>query len=256
MLEFQERLQISIYLNHENRKRAAHCDTILKPSPLPDALDLIMTKALIFDLDNCLAAAKEVGEELFEPAFDAIRLANRGDVSDEALEQAFAEMWRHPLDWVAARYGFSEAMLAAGWRVFVEMEVSCPMYGYSDLAVLAELSVQRFLVTSGFRRLQESKIVALKLAPLFTALYVDAIDEPDRRGKQALFERILKDYGLTPAEVLIVGDNADSELAAGNRLGIRTVQTLRPDVPRATNATFYIHSLAELKELLNQHSAG
>ena len=209
------------------------------------------TKALVFDLDNCLAAAKEVGEELFAPAFDAIRQANRGDVSDQVLEEAFADMWRHPLDWVAAKHGFSEAMLAAGWRVLAATEVSRPMYGYGDLAVLAELPAQRFLVTSGFRRLQESKIAALKLAPLFTALYVDAIDEPDRLGKQGLFERLLSDYGFTPEEVLIVGDNADSEIAAGNRLGIRTVQTLRPEVVRASNATFYIHSLGELKELLS-----
>jgi putative hydrolase of the HAD superfamily len=213
-----------------------------------------MTKGLIFDLDNCLAAAREVGEELYEPAFDAIRQANQGTVPNDALEQAFADVWRHPLDWVAARYGFSEAMLAAGWRVFARMEVTHPMEGYGDLATLPELSGKRFLVTAGFRRLQESKIKALKLAPLFTALDVDAIDEPDRLGKQGLFEQILREHQLTPAEVLVVGDNADSEIAAGNRLGIRTVQTLRPGVPQASNATFHIHSLAELKELLRHRT--
>jgi len=88
-----------------------------------------MTKALIFDLDNCLAPANEVGEELFEPAFDAIRRANHGTVSNEALELAFADAWRHPLDWVAVKYSFSEAMLAAGWRVFVALEVARPMHG-------------------------------------------------------------------------------------------------------------------------------
>jgi FMN phosphatase YigB (HAD superfamily) len=209
-----------------------------------------MTKALIFDLDNCLAPANEVGEELFEPAFDAIRRANHGTVSNEALQLAFADAWRHPLDWVAAKYSFSEAMLAAGWRVFVGMEVARPMQGYGDLPILAELPAQRFLVTSGFRRLQESKIKALNLAPFFTALYVDAIDEPDRLGKQGVFERILTDYDLTSAEVLVVGDNPDSEIRAGNHLGMRTVQTLRPGVPRASNATFYIHSLSELRTLL------
>ena len=106
-------------------------------------------------------------------------------------------------------------------------------------------------MTSGFRRLQESKIKALKLDSLFTAAYVDAIDEPGRLGKEALFQRILEEYQFSPAEVLIVGDSADSEIAAGNRLGINTVQTLRPGVPRANNATFYIDSLAELKELLS-----
>jgi hypothetical protein len=109
-----------------------------------------MIKALIFDLDNCLAAASEVGGDLYEPAFDAIRQANRGEVSGEAMERAFADVWRHPLDWVATQYGFSEAMVAAGWRVFLKMEVTRPMSGYEDLAVLSELPVQCFLVTSGF----------------------------------------------------------------------------------------------------------
>lgn len=208
-----------------------------------------MPKALILDLDNCIAPAREVGEDLYEPAFAAIRQANAGHISDATLEEAFADIWRHPLDWVAARHGFSEAMRNAAWQVFITMEVGRPMHGYGDLGALAELPVQRFLVTSGFRRLQESKIKALQLAPLFTACFVDAIDEPDRLGKQGLFEQILKDYGLIAAEVLVIGDNADSEIAVGNRLGIQTVQTLRPDVPRANNAKFHIHSFADLKAL-------
>lgn len=209
-----------------------------------------MIKALIFDLDNCLAAANEVGEQLFAPAFDAIRRANHDILSEELLSEAFADCWRHPLDWVATKYGFSEAMLAAGWKVFATTEVKEPMYGYGDLALLSELSVRRFLVTSGFRRLQKSKIKALGLERLFTAIYVDAIDEPSRKGKQGLFEHILDTYQLRPTEVLVVGDNPDSEIEAGNRLGMRTVQTLRAGVPRADNATFYIYSLSELKQLL------
>ena len=48
-----------------------------------------MIKALIFDLDNCLAAATEVGEDLYESAFCAMRNANDGDLSKEKLRQAF-----------------------------------------------------------------------------------------------------------------------------------------------------------------------
>lgn len=213
-----------------------------------------MIKALIFDLDNCLAAATEVGEALFEPAFAAIRQANRGHVSDDTLLQAFAAMWHHPMDWVATHFGFSAEMREAGWQMLASTEVRGPMRGYNDLAILGELPAQRFLVTSGFRRLQESKIRALRLVPLFTACYVDAIDEPDRFGKRRLFEQILNEYGVRREEVLIVGDNAESEIAAGNRLGIRTVQTLRPGVSRARNATFHIRSLPELKPLLGQLS--
>lgn len=211
-----------------------------------------MTKALIFDLDNCLAAASEVGEALFEPTFEAIRQANRGTVSEEVLRRALADAWRYPLDWVAVQYGFSEAMLAAGKQSFATVEVREPMVGYGDLATLAELPVARFLVTSGFRRLQESKIKALNAEGLFTAIFIDALDEPGRLGKHGLFQKILADYALAPDEVLVVGDSAESEIAAGNRLGIATVQTLRPGVPHAANATFHIHSLTELKPLLKR----
>ena len=125
-------------------------------------------------------------------------------------------------------------MLAAGWQVFATLEVTQPMQGYGDLEILPALSAERFLVMSGFRRLQQSKIRALRLAPCFTAIAVDAIDEPNRLGKQKLFELILDTYHLQPKEVLVVGDNPESEMAAGNRLGIQTVQMRIP----ANSATY------------------
>ena len=209
-----------------------------------------MIRALIFDLDNCLAAANEVGEHLFEPAFEAIRNANRGTLSAEELKEAFFECWRHPLDFVADKYGFSQAMLAAAWKAFSHTRVATPMKGYGDLAVLGELSADLYLVTSGFRRLQESKIKALNFEHLFAGIYIDAIDESDRKGKQGLFESILRAKQLKPEEVLVVGDNPDSEIEAGNKLGMKTIQILRPGVPRADNATYYIQTLTELKALL------
>jgi hypothetical protein len=147
-----------------------------------------MKKAVILDLDNCLAAASAVGQELFKPAFDAIRKANCGKLCEDRLRQAFEDVWRHPLDWVARHYKFSDEMLAAAWSVFTRLEVGRAMHGYGDLAVLAELTVQRFLVTSGFRRLQESKIRALDIRHHFAAIFIDAIDEPGRIGKLGLFQ--------------------------------------------------------------------
>ena len=126
------------------------------------------------------------------------------------------------------------------------------MKGYCDIETLADLPAQRCLVTSGFKRLQDSKIKSLRLEPFFSSTYVDAIDYPNRVGKLGLFARILRDYELAPSEVLVVGDNADSEIKAGIQRRIQTVQTLRPGVPKAANATFYVHSLGELKELLDR----
>ena len=214
-----------------------------------------MYKSAIFDLDNCLAPATEVGEELYASAFDAIAKANRGTISSSSLADAFSDCWRHPLDWVARRHGFSDEMLAAGWRIFRTLEVKKDMHGYDDIGLLSRLPVQRFLVTSGFRRLQESKIRALGLEPKFDAIFVDAIDEPQRKGKEGLFSLIREANHLRPEEVVVVGDNPDSEIEAGNRLGMITVQILRPGVGRTDDAQFHIRSLDELQKLLESHRA-
>lgn len=205
-----------------------------------------MIRAIIFDLDSCLSAADEVGRNLYDPVFRAIREANHDTLTNEELDEAFTDAWRIPFDVVAETHGFSAGMRDAGWREFSSLEVRTPMVGYPDLPAIWDLPVQRFLVTSGFRRLQESKVRALGFADRFTAILIDAIDEPGKKGKQRIFEEILKAHRLPPSDVLVVGDNPDSEIAAGNRLGIATVQVLRDGVPRGTNANRYIHTLDEL----------
>ena len=120
-----------------------------------------MAQAIIFDLDNCLAPADAAGPELMAPMFAAIRQANRGLLSEATLERAFKECWRSSLDVVAAMHGFSEDMLAAAWHVGRRLEVRGPLEGYSDVPLLATLPAMLFLVTTGFRRLQASKIAAV-----------------------------------------------------------------------------------------------
>jgi FMN phosphatase YigB (HAD superfamily) len=215
-----------------------------------------MIKAIIFDLDNCLAAADEPGRQLLAPTFAAIRRANHGTLSNETLERAFDECWGHSLDTVARKYGFSDEMLAAGWAENARAEVKVPMHGYADLGVIRQLPAKLFLVTSGFRRLQESKVRALDVESLFERVSIDAIDEPDRKGKEKIFAEILRTNALEPHEVLVVGDDASSEIAAGNRLGIPTVQIQRPGIPRAENATHHIESLAELGDVMARYRAG
>ncbi len=208
-------------------------------------------RGIIFDLDNCLAAADEVGERLLEPVFAAIRAANRGLLSPGELEAAFGDCWFHSLDFVAAKHGFSKGMLAAGWRALGEVEVREPMYGYGDLEVLPHLGGLRFLVTSGFRRLQESKVRALGIAPQFDAIVIDAIEERERRGKERIFTNLMASFRLDRSEVLVVGDNAESELAAARRLGLRSVQILRPGVVPAPGVSARVGDLAELRALLH-----
>jgi phosphoglycolate phosphatase-like HAD superfamily hydrolase len=209
-----------------------------------------MTKAIIFDLDFCLSAADEVGREFYRPAFEAIRKANKGAISESALDEALEEAWRIPFDVIAKKHGFSKGMFDAGWNVFREITVRKSMNGYGDLHVLKELTPTKYLVTSGFRRLQESKVEMLGIRDLFAAVLIDAIDEPERTHKEGFFKQILEENGLEPSEALVVGDNPESEIAAGKRLGIRTVQILRPGVTRDERADHHVRVLDELKALV------
>ena len=207
-------------------------------------------KAVIFDLDNCLAPPDGAGREFYEPALQAIRDANRGWLGEEALERAIEDCWRFPLDRVAELYGFSDEMLSAAWEASGKIEVSGEISGYPDLHILQEFEVPIFLVTSGFRRLQESKVRALGIGDWFAGIGIDAIDEPGRIGKEGHFRQILEAWKFDPKEVMVVGDSESSEIAAGNRLGIPTVQTLRPGIRRSELAWRHIHSLKELSELI------
>jgi len=209
-----------------------------------------MVRAIIFDLDNCLAAADEPGKALYAAAFAAVRAENRGRLNERELEAAFADMWRHPLDWVAERHGFSPEMRTAGWNEFLKTEVTSPMCGYGDLEELARLDVKKFLVTSGFRRLQESKIRALGLDRWMDECHVDAIDEGARRFKRGWFEDIIVRHSLRPEEVAVVGDSPASELAAGRELGMRTIQIVRPGVERADDVDAHVRNLGELRGVL------
>lgn len=214
-----------------------------------------MTRSIIFDLDYCLSPGDEVGAKFYEPAFAAIRRANHGALTDSALSRAFAECMRFPFDDVATRFRFSEAMYHAGLRGFAALEVSAPMHGYGDLDELRKLQARRFLVTSGFPGLQRSKLAMLGIAPLFEAVYVDAIGDHPRRGKLAIFAELVAGHGLAAEDVWVVGDNADSEIAAGNRLGMTTVQILRPGVERSDAARYAVGNLREFGVLL-RHADG
>lgn len=206
--------------------------------------------ALIFDLDNCLAPADEPGRALMAPVFDAVRAANHGRLGEAELAAAFEDSWRLPFDDVARRYGFSDEMRRAGWRAVCGIEVTRPMHGYGDLDLLPRLGDRRFLVTSGFRRLQESKVRALGIGPLFEEVVVDAIDEPDHPGKEGAFADLLARRRLERPDVWVVGDNPDAELAAARRLGLRAVQMVRPGVVAAPEVEFRVGGLAELGRLL------
>lgn len=209
-------------------------------------------KVAIFDLDNCLSPADQVGEHVFAPVFSAIRQTSREQLSEARIKQILADCWVLSFDQVAKRYQFSPETIAAGYEAYAQLRVEEPFVGYPDIYVVPRLPVRRYLVTTGFRRFQDSKIKALGIESWFDGIVIDALDEPPPLGKQAIFQKILAQEGCKADQVLVIGDNPAAELAAGLALGMRTVQTVRPGVRRSDNTAHHcVEWLEELFGLLH-----
>ena len=215
-----------------------------------------MLRAAVFDLDHTLFDPRSLPDTLFREVGVRVRTAAAGLVPAVVLEAALEDAWRLPFDRVVARHRLPEAVTAA-WRDAVSaIEVSAPLAPYPDVpSVLEQLTLRRFLLTTGFRRLQESKLRQLGIASLFVAVYVDALDLPGSSGKLPLLERLLVEHGLTPSEVVVVGDRADDELAAARVLGMVAVQVLRPGVDASSEVAWRIQDLKGLPAILTRIAA-
>ena len=212
-----------------------------------------MIRVATFDLDNTLYDTTTIAQDLLAPAIAAVRSANAGPdgIPADVLEAAIQSARRLGFLQVAERYGIPVSLRAVWREVYQGLRVTTRLSPYPDvLPFLQTLACTRVLLTTGFRGVQESKIAALGIAHLFHAIYIDTLDQGAGPGKQRLLQEMLERHGCQPRELLVVGDSAENEIAAGNALGVITVQILRPGIVYADTAQYHVTTLAELPQLL------
>jgi FMN phosphatase YigB (HAD superfamily) len=217
--------------------------------------------AIIFDHDNTLAPAIGVGADLYASAFEAIRCEVPAHLRNDAkyaavLEQAFAACWYTAFDAVAELYDFTPDVTGAGRRAFAKLTVPPTSHYayYRDAPLVKELKkhLPCFLVTSGFSRLQNSKIDHLKMRDWFDDFIIESVDGELSTGKEGIFLAIAEKYRSDRLDrMLVVGDNPISEIRAGNSIGMHTVQVLRPGVAADDEARYRIDELGALWPIIN-----
>lgn len=213
---------------------------------------------IVFDLDNTLFDTRCLKAKHAHSLLLAIRSANSGPgaVNSESLEQAFEETWVHPFPLVAAKYALSTEVQQAWRNAILNLSIAMPLEPYPDtLPALTQLNLRKILLTTGYRHLQEAKIDALGLRSYFERIVVDAVDIPAPLGKERLLSELMSEFSCRADQVLVVGDSASSEIAAGRRLGMRTIQVLRPGIEPALNADLQVLSLTELPRVIEDLGA-
>ncbi len=200
-----------------------------------------MTKALFLDLDNTIYPVHSIGAQLFAPLFDLIDQSGEVSQQRSAVQEAIQ---RKPFQVVAREFGFSPALTASGIQLLQDVRYTGPISAFPDFSIVASLPQMKFLVTTGFRKLQESKIDGLQIRQLFQEIH---IVDPMISGmsKKDVFADLIQRFSLTHGEVLVIGDDPHSEIKAALDLGLPTILydavNLHPEWTSTRRITNYNH---------------
>ena len=203
-------------------------------------------KALILDLDNTLYSVQSIREPLFAPLFELIR---QDGSHERNMENIKKELMQRPFQAVAKDYQFSEKLTSKGVSYLSQLTYKGPIEPFEDYRHLHGLPVEKFLVTTGFPKLQQSKIEGMKIAKDFKEIHI--VDpSTSEQTKKDVFADIMERHGYTPSEVLVVGDDLLSEIKAAQDLGIDAVLYNKQHVQAATSFPITISSFEQLRDFL------
>ncbi len=178
-----------------------------------------MKKAIIYDLDNTIYAVSSILDELFKPLLKLIK--DSGD-PDYNIDQIKLDIMSKPFQVVAALHNFDEKLNAASIDMIKNLTFEGEIKPFEDYHHIKKVPAERFLVTTGFKKLQYSKIRGMEIENDFKEIHiVDFTVSP--KTKKDVFADIMKRYNYEAEDVLVVGDDPESEIKAAHQLGIDTI---------------------------------
>lgn len=179
----------------------------------------IKRKAVILDLDNTIYSVQSIGSELFASLFHLI--VEEGNHAQD-IDTIKDEIMRRPFQVVASKYKFSEDLTRKGIALLKDLKYEGKIEPFRDYEFLKKLPVDKHLVTTGFLKLQQSKVDGMRLDRDFVEVHI--IDPSNsNKTKKDVFADIISRRGYLKEQVLVVGDDPDSEIKAAYELGIDAV---------------------------------
>jgi putative hydrolase of the HAD superfamily len=178
-----------------------------------------MKKAIIFDLDNTIYPVPQIGSRLFAPLFE---LLEQEGYQGHDLDKIKDEVMRTPFQKVAKDHHFSEELTRKSIDILKELAYNGAIEPFADFEVVRNLPVDKFIVTTGFTKMQQSKIDRLELAKDFKEIHI--IDPTiTKRSKKDVIADIIQRHEYDKDDVLVVGDDVNSEIKAAQELGVDAV---------------------------------
>ncbi|WP_029274982.1 HAD family hydrolase [Pedobacter borealis] len=177
-----------------------------------------MKHIFFIDLDNTIYFTKPNEAQLMSGLYQLLDEEDLG-ITDEIYQTSKKEMLRTPFQKVAKKYGFKQLAIDRAVDYLKNREVTSPLNPSDDYHYIKSLKGRKFIVTAGFSKQQTSKVKMLGIADDFEAVHV--VDVSTTNKKEA-FKLLIDKYDLNTDDILIIGDDAESEIKFGLELGIET----------------------------------
>ncbi|WP_316735208.1 HAD family hydrolase [Pedobacter aquatilis] len=209
-----------------------------------------MKSIFFIDLDNTIYFTKPNEEQLMGGLYNVLENEDLG-ISEDEYQLAKAEMLKTPFQKVAAKYGFKQTAIDNAIKYLVTGEVTAPLNPSEDYHYIKNLKGRKFIVTAGFLKKQTTKVKMLGISDDFEELYVVDVTTSSETKKDA-FEALIKKHNLNPDEILVIGDDAESEIKFGLELGLTTFLLDPENLHSSAKTTYRGTDLSKLHQAAGQ----
>ncbi|MBB6237070.1 putative hydrolase of the HAD superfamily [Pedobacter sp. AK013] len=207
-----------------------------------------MKHIFFIDLDNTIYFAKANEEQLMGELYRFLEKLDLG-ISKEDFQLAKQEMLRTPFLKMAKKYGFKQEVMPEIISYLENREVTKPLKPSNDYHHIKSLTGRKFIVTAGFRKQQISKIKMLGITDDFEEVHVVDVSITN---KKKIFEMLIDRHHFNKEDILIIGDDAESEIKFGLELGISTFLLDPENLHPNAETTFRGNDLSNLHTAAGQ----
>ena len=234
----------------------------------------IKAKALIFDFDNTLVDTHTAISGAYSEIIK--RLSERFDLEDERLKEEIFKAQREVIDDVPLEkreydrkkvikklnenlaFGLDEKEvneLAELFYEFILEKITYPEYTEEILETLKKKGKKLGLLTSSDVRpgLKKERLNRLGFTRLFDAVIIAGETIPQRKNSPIPFIELSRLLGVKPAETVVIGDRADSDIDNAKEAGMKAIlinKYLEPNQGRY-EPDYIIHDIKELLYIID-----
>jgi FMN phosphatase YigB (HAD superfamily) len=211
----------------------------------------INKSVIILDLDYTIFQTNTIDKKVFETFFENLLTNIKPFFTNEIIENIVADLWKYSWDEVIEMYNIPKEIFNKSIKILEQKPLKLEISTYQDYKYINHFLLDKFLVTTGLTSLQNAKIEALEIRNDFKKIIInDRLIET--KSKFDIFQELIAKYNLAPDKTYVIGDNPNSEILAGNKLNLNTIQIVRNNEVKEGNAKYYISSFEELKYIIHE----